>query len=200
MATPSAPPSIGSVPEPTSSSRTSAGSARARSIDAMLVMCAEKVLRLASIDCSSPMSAKIDRKTGSARAVGRGNAQARLRHQRQQPGGLQRDGLAAGVRPGDRAAPSPAAIDLDRHRHRAALSSGCRAACSSKRAVGRQRRLDRRRSTRRTARACSTSSSVAASIVRCRSPRAAAERVGQRQQDAPDFLALPAPRARRCRC
>ena len=31
----------------------------------MFVMCAENVLRLASIDCSSPMSAKIDRKTGS---------------------------------------------------------------------------------------------------------------------------------------
>src|SRR3954471_2009530 len=30
----------------------------------MLVMCAEKVLRLASIDCSSPMSAKSDRNTG----------------------------------------------------------------------------------------------------------------------------------------
>ena len=30
----------------------------------MLVMCAENVLRLASIDCSSPMSAKSDRKTG----------------------------------------------------------------------------------------------------------------------------------------
>ena len=31
----------------------------------MLVMCAENVLRLASIDCSSPMSAKSDRNTGS---------------------------------------------------------------------------------------------------------------------------------------
>ena len=40
------------------------------------------------------------------------------------------------------------------------------------------------------ARPCSTSSSVAASIVRCRSAAAPAERVGQRQQDAPDFLGL----------
>ena len=31
----------------------------------MFAMCAENVLRLASIDCSSPMSAKIDRNTGS---------------------------------------------------------------------------------------------------------------------------------------
>ena len=42
----------------------------------MFVMCAEKVLRLASIDCSSPMSAKIVRKTGSrdplARPLNRG--------------------------------------------------------------------------------------------------------------------------------
>ena len=36
-----------------------------------------------------------------ARAVGRRNSQARLRHQRQQPGGLQGDGLAAGVRARD---------------------------------------------------------------------------------------------------
>jgi hypothetical protein len=31
----------------------------------MLAMCAEKVLRLAEIDCSSPMSPNIDLKTGS---------------------------------------------------------------------------------------------------------------------------------------
>ena len=65
MATPSAPPSIGSVPDPTSSSSTSAGVCRSRSIDTMLLMCAENVLRLASIDCSSPMSAKTDRNTGT---------------------------------------------------------------------------------------------------------------------------------------
>ena len=64
-AVPSAPPSAGSVPAPTSSSSTSAGSARPRSIDTTLVMCAENVLRLAEIDCSSPMSAKRLLKTGS---------------------------------------------------------------------------------------------------------------------------------------
>ena len=64
---------------------------------AMFVMCHENVLRLAAIDCSSPMSAKIDRKTGKPR-VGGGHEQTRLRHQRQQPGRFQRDGLAAGVR------------------------------------------------------------------------------------------------------
>ena len=61
----SAPPSTGSVPAPNSSSSTSAGSASLRSIDAMLVTCHEKVLRLAAIDCSSPMSAKTLRNTGS---------------------------------------------------------------------------------------------------------------------------------------
>ena len=52
---------------PTSSSSTSAGSSSARSMAAMLVMCQEKVLRLAAIDCSSPMSAKTVRNTGSGR-------------------------------------------------------------------------------------------------------------------------------------
>src|ERR1043166_5490401 len=63
--TPSAPPSIGSVPDPTSSSSTSAGVCRLRSIPAMFAMCPEKVLRFASIDCSSPMSANTDRNTGT---------------------------------------------------------------------------------------------------------------------------------------
>ena len=66
----------------------------------MLVMCAENVLRLAEIDCSSPMSANTDLNTGR-RADPRGNEQAGLRHQREQSGGLDRDGLAAGVRAGD---------------------------------------------------------------------------------------------------
>ena len=65
IAVASAPPSIGSVPDPSSSNSTRAGSASIRSIDAMLVTCQEKVLRFAAIDCSSPMSAKTDRNTGS---------------------------------------------------------------------------------------------------------------------------------------
>ena len=43
----------------------------------MLVMCAENVLRLAEIDCSSPMSAKSDLKTGSREPCVGGNVQAR---------------------------------------------------------------------------------------------------------------------------
>ena len=46
----------------------------------------------------------------------------------------------------------------------------------------------RRRASEKRARACSTSSSVAASTVRCKSAGAAPERVGQREQDAADFL------------
>ncbi len=65
IAVANAPPSAGSVPVPTSSSSTSAGTCNDRSIAAMLVMCAEKVLRLAEIDCSSPMSAKSVRNTGN---------------------------------------------------------------------------------------------------------------------------------------
>ena len=60
----SAPPSIGSVPAPASSSSTSAGSLeRGVHVDDV-AMCAENVLRLAAIDCSSPMSAKTDWNTG----------------------------------------------------------------------------------------------------------------------------------------
>ena len=60
----SAPPSSGSVPAPASSSRTSAGSSSALSIATMFAMWPENVLRLAAMDCSSPMSAKTVRNTG----------------------------------------------------------------------------------------------------------------------------------------
>ena len=63
-------------------------------------MCAENVLRLAAIDCSSPMSANTDWNTGRRADLGR-DEQAGLRHQREQSRGLDGDGLAAGVRAGD---------------------------------------------------------------------------------------------------
>ena len=151
MATPSAPPSIGSVPEPTSSSSTSAGTARPRSIAAMLVMCAEKVLRLASIDCSSPMSAKTRSEHRQPRSVGRRNPQPRLRHQRQQSGRLERNRLAAGVRPGDQQQ-RRRRDDLDRDRHRAPSPADAAppAARTRRRSTAPARR---RRSTRKSARA-----------------------------------------------
>ena len=131
-------------------------------------MCAENVLRLASIDCSSPMSAKSDRKTGS------------------------RDPSAAGMRSPACAinASSPAVFSATvlppvfgpvMSRIVAGgmtlivtgtglLSSGWRAACSSNApsvdSTGSMPSID----SEKRARACSTSSSVAASIVRCMSP------------------------------
>ena len=116
IAVASAPPSLGSVPVPTSSSRTSAGSCRSRSIETRFVMCDEKVLRLASIDCSSPMSANTERNTGSF-ATAAGRCRPGLRHQREQPRGLERDCLAAGVRTGDQQHPVRRIEQhVDRHR------------------------------------------------------------------------------------
>ena len=101
MAIASAPPSIGSVPAPASSSSTRAGVCSAPSIATMLAMWPEKVLRLFAIDCSSPMSAKTERNTGICDSSVDRDQQSRLGEQRQQARGLQRDGLAAGVRSGD---------------------------------------------------------------------------------------------------
>ena len=64
-------------------------------------MCAENVLRLAEIDCSSPMSANIDLKTGSCDPCSAGTCSPACAISGEQSGRLQRDGLAAGVRPGD---------------------------------------------------------------------------------------------------
>ena len=65
IAVASAPPSFGSVPPPASSSSTSAGSASASSVATTFAMCAENVLRLSAIDCSSPMSANTLWKIGT---------------------------------------------------------------------------------------------------------------------------------------
>ena len=100
MAVARAPPSFGSVPVPTSSSSTSAGNCISRSIDTRLVMCDENVLRLFSIDCSSPMSANTERNTG-IRATVAGTCRPDLRHQGKQPGRLERHRLAARVGTGD---------------------------------------------------------------------------------------------------
>ena len=80
-------------------------------------MCAEKVERLISIDCWSPMSASTRSKTGSAARRGR-RAQAGLVEQRREAERLQRDGLAAGVRPADDERAQRAEVEVDRHRRR----------------------------------------------------------------------------------
>ena len=59
MDTASALPSSGSVPEPNSSSKTKSLGPQCLMIEITCVIWAENVLRLASILCSSPMSAKI---------------------------------------------------------------------------------------------------------------------------------------------
>ena len=64
-------------------------------------MCAENVLRLAEIDCSSPMSAKTVLNGVKRLSASTGNQQTGLRHQRQQADGLERHRLAARVRSGD---------------------------------------------------------------------------------------------------
>ena len=113
IAMPSAPPSIGSVPAPISSSSTRAGSDSARSIAAMLVMCHENVLRLAAIDCSSPMSAKTERKTGSRDPAAAGTSSPACAISAQQPDRLERHRLAARVRARDDQHASPAAGSTD---------------------------------------------------------------------------------------
>ena len=57
-------PSCGSVPLPSSSSRTRLFESACLQAAAIFFMCAEKVERDWSIDCSSPMSAKIELNTG----------------------------------------------------------------------------------------------------------------------------------------
>ena len=94
MATPSAPPSSGSVPAPISSSSTSAGSCEVaihrrdvRDVPAERAQAGRDRLLVADI--------REDRLETRARRPGLGgDVQARLRHQRQEARGLQRDGLA----------------------------------------------------------------------------------------------------------
>ena len=154
----------------------------------MFAIWPENVLRLASIDCSSPISAKSDLEHRHARSVGGGNPQSRLRHQRQQPRRLERDGLAAGVRPGNQQHRGRRS-HLDRDRNRACEQRMPRSE-ELERPVGRERRLD--------------------PVDRLGKPRArlhdvelaggfdgplhvgaaAAERIGQRKQDAQDLFVL----------
>ena len=79
-------------------------------------MCDENVLRLASIDCSSPMSANTRAENRQPRALRR-HVQAGLRHQRKQSRGLQRHRLAAGVGSRDQQHPvGRVQQHVDRHR------------------------------------------------------------------------------------
>ena len=107
---------------------------------------------------------------------------------REQPGGLQRDGLAAGVRPGheqDRRRRN----HLDRHRHRV-LEQRVPRRLQLEGAVCRKRRLD---AVDRLGEARAPLQDVELGRGRdgpLQVAAAAAERVGQREQDSPDLLGL----------
>ena len=150
-------------------------------------MCDENVLRLASIDCSSPMSANTDRNTGSF-ADRRRHVQSGLRHQREQPGRLQRHGLAAGVRAGDQQhAVRRIEQHVDRHRaleHRMARRLQLQAG------VDRELRLDAV-DLRAVARLGLQHVELARHLAADRHVRRpGAEAIGQLEQDAEDLLAL----------
>ena len=55
----SAAPSCGSVPAPNSSNKTKLSKSAFSKISTMFTICEENVLKLCSIDCSSPISANI---------------------------------------------------------------------------------------------------------------------------------------------
>ena len=112
----SAEPSVGSVPAPSSSSRTSVSGPAASTIVVIRRRWPENVDSDWATDCSSPMSANTSRQTGS-RLPGSGrDVEAGLVHQAEQPERAQRDGLAAGVRAGhDEGRVAVADADVDRH-------------------------------------------------------------------------------------
>ena len=122
----SAEPSSGSVPAPSSSRSTRLfGPADAR-MPMMFVMWLLNVDSDCSMLCSSPMSACTRVEDGQAAAGVGGNGEPGLRHRGQQPDGLQRNRLAAGVRAGDE---QHGVCPADRQRYRDGVvgSSGWRA-------------------------------------------------------------------------
>ena len=206
-AAPSAPPSTGSVPPPTSSSSTSAGSSSARSIATMLAMCAENVLRLAAIDCSSPMSAKTVRNGVNRLPGSTGISRPACAISASRPNALSATVLPPVFGPGDderarrrhdrpgRRRPTTATSRAGRARrsavaHRRNQQRMPRAAELEPAVVGERRRdavaraararpSRAARRARRRRRACASSSSARARNA-----------FGQRQQNAPDLLLL----------
>ena len=216
IAMPSAPPSTGSVPAPTSSSSTSAGSASDRSIWTMFVMCHEKVLRLAAIDCSSPMSANTDRNTGSRDPCSAGTCSPACAISASRPAVLSATVLppvfgpvmtstvvpgislmSTGTGPFSGAfdappPPSPPLADAARASARrwatAGISSGCRAASSSNAPSPASAGSTPPTMAESRAFAWMTSSSVRRLDRALQIERPAPELVRQREQDAPDLL------------
>ena len=116
IATPSAPPSVGSVPAPTSSSSTSAGSARSlRHLDDRRQVCGEggQALRDRLLVADVGIDAPEHRQPAAGR---RRHVEPALRHEREEPDALERHRLAAGVGAGDHEHPVLAA-EPQAHRH-----------------------------------------------------------------------------------
>ena len=81
----SAEPSVGSVPAPSSSRSTSVPSPASPTMRMIVRRWPLNVESDCATDCSSPMSARTSRKTGRRAARRRGDVQARLVHEREQP-------------------------------------------------------------------------------------------------------------------
>ena len=192
IAVASAPPSFGSVPPPASSSSTSAGSASALSIATTFAMCAENVLRLSAIDCSSPMSANTLWKTGTCEPSAAGMSSPACAMIGSSPAVLSATVLPPVFGPvitstcaGGTSTTSTGVTSVPR-----SMSSGCRAARSSSRPSPRDRgqhAVDLERVARLGLHDVER---------RRRVDRAAAglaarpERIRQREQDAADLLLL----------
>ena len=102
MAMARAAPSVGSVPAHSSSKSTrECWRCLVQNPDTMLVIWEEKVLRICSILCSSPMSANTSSKTASSELSSGRNMKAGLSHQGKKAHGFQGNSFTAGVGAGD---------------------------------------------------------------------------------------------------
>ena len=110
-------PSSGSVAPPISSiSASDPGPASAR-IPARVSIEEENVERSERIACASPISVRIERKTGTRVPAAAGIGNPALRQKREEPGRLQDDGLSAGVRArDDEKAAVRRKLHVERHR------------------------------------------------------------------------------------
>ena len=214
------------MPAPASSSSTSDGSARALSIATMFAMCAENVLRLAEIDCSSPMSAKTVRNTGICDPPAAGISSPACAISDSSPavlsatvlppvfgpvmtstraGGMSRTSTGTG-HPRIRPRPGPASAGSD-PRRRVADAPPDRGdqqrvprAAKLEPAVGGNRRLDavdQHRELRARLEHVELGGRRDGALEIVAAP---AERVGQRRAECGGPPPLPAARARRCRC
>ena len=115
MARPSAAPSVGSVPAPSSSSSTRLCASASFRMKAIREICELNVLSDCSRLCSSPMSARMRLKTGTLLPSPAGMCMPHWAIRQSRPGRLEADGFAAGVRPrDDEQVEAEAEADVDR--------------------------------------------------------------------------------------